>query len=240
MRRFTTTVILAAGIVLLSFTGCGDDDKGTGPTAGVYAEFYFHKWVNSIVPPSPSASDNITVRLDSVYAPDSALQPIGLAVITLLDDTLFYGPSLVYSYRCVHICDFLEPGEDYTFSIEANEGIPGLTKTIALPNTKPIITYPRWGEYHRIGDDLQVTWINSGPGEVNIKIVQYPDTLCSVNIPNSGAAVIPWETIATAQADDAHIFMEHRIRSSLNASGYDSRSFIETRIHTNLYLKLYD
>lgn len=144
VRRILSSVARSFAIIA-TLAGCGDDDKGPVNSAhgGIYAESMVRRNVNNsgIFPPE---TDVYVVRLDSSYAPDSAIKPIGSAEVTCNGDSLGWSDVADTYYYPIDqgIGKFIQLGATYTFTIAASEGLPALTQSITFPELEPWMRTP--------------------------------------------------------------------------------------------------
>jgi hypothetical protein len=209
---------------------------------GVYAKLVVGRSIMSIGSIQLMRTDIIEAAFDSAYAPCDPVQPIDSVSVTCNGDTLVYHADThihTYPEYPSPLAPFITLGGEYTFTVAGDNRVPSLTASITFPADEPNITYPSMADTV-LKTGFDVTWADPGVGTVEIiMITMAGDSVLFVQTDNDGTYNIPGSTLSGLPAGMYSIILNHYTRHTISAAGYDSRSFIASRVMstTLFYLK---
>jgi hypothetical protein len=175
--------------------------------------------------------DMYVARLDSFYAPCNPISPQQADSVTCNGTMLTWEQSFNgYEYSDILNPVFIQLGASYTFRIKGNAAIPDLTSSIDFPADEPYVTSPANNDTLSLSG-FDVAWADSGEGIVRFILMRETDsTNVMIETQNDGSYSFTGSQLSGLQAGDYGLLMIHQNGASINAPGYDSRSFIWARV----------
>ncbi len=182
--------------------------------------------------PALTRMDALTARFDSAFAPCDPIEAVHPGGVSCNEYTLEWeNPPGHYVYeRAMPPFDFLQPGETYTFEVDASAEVPALTKSIVFPQCEPYITSPaNFSGVSRSG--FTATWEGySCGGQVRLIIIESAGDTTGVNImtDNDGSYTFTQQQLSgiTGPQNNCSLIMILQHSDAIDAPGYDSRSYI--------------
>jgi len=219
-----------------SFSTVGSDTAS--PSDGIFAKLVVSRMI-MLISGNPFRFDSYTASFDSSFAPCDPVNPQQPESVTCNDTTLIWNTvTNLYSYSDPFFQEIIELGGTYVYEVTASSEVPALTDSIDFPNLEPYITSPLDGD-DVSGDGFEVTWAGSGGGQVELIIVSAEgDSTIWVDTENDGSYTFSALELSNLQPGEYGLVLNFYNRATINADGYDSRSFIAGRVMSVITLDL--
>jgi hypothetical protein len=184
--------------------------------------------------------DMSVARFDSAYAPCNPVTPLRPDSVRCNQFELTWDQaSSMFKYFDIGNPEFIELGATYTFHIDGNTSVPDLTCAIEFPADDPYVTSPANLDTLSLSG-FPVAWAGAGAGTVRFILMRDNDsTNVMLETENDGAYSFTGNQLSGLPEDDYGLLMIHQNSATINAPGYDSRSFIWGRVinTTVIYLR---
>jgi hypothetical protein len=207
---------------------------------GVFAALVVGRQVVN-VEGEPMYIDQLVARFDSAFAPCSTITPIQADTVRCNEYTLSWNSSTnSYLYMDQFYDPFIEYGQQFIFNVIGNDMVPGLTDTISFPDCSPYITNITYNDTLSF-DGFDVLWTNYCTGNVQLVMMSGNDsTGIFIETPNDGSYTFSsadLEPLGSVEGEYGLVLVFQNT-DFIDATGYDSRSFIWARSMCTTYFYL--
>ncbi len=204
-----------------------------GEAEGVFAAMAIARTIVPVDDNGFFRMDEIVARFDSAYAPCDPITPLEAEDVSCNEYLLSWNAALgLHKYSDMVNFSFLDLGESYTFEISGSIIVPALTDSIDFPDTETYITSPELNDTLSI-NGFTVSWAGVGTDSVYIMLLSGDDTTAvSVLTDNDGSHTFSGDDLESlgGQAGEYGLMLIYQKENLIDATGYDSRSYIWARI----------
>ena len=224
---------------VVAFDNHGDSTAGelwyfsTGaPAEGIFAGLVVGR-ILTVVEDTLFAMDELVARFDSAYAPCDPIDPLQADEVNCNEFALAWDSNLhLHRYADQFFQPFIEPGTTYIFTVTGSSIVPALVDSIDYPSTQPYVTDP--APYDTVSlSGFDVTWADAGTDSVLFIIMSGEDsTGVTIMTPNDGSYTFTNGDLSPigGQAGQYFLMMIYQNSKTIDATGYDPRSFIWARV----------
>jgi len=189
----------------------------------------------------PIFIDQIVARFDSAFAPCSTITPLQADTVKCNEYVLEWNSSTAsFVYADQYYQPFIDPGEVFVFNIIGNSTVPSLVDTINFPDCSPYVTNIDFGDTLSL-DGFEVLWADYCAGNVLfVMMVEDDSTGIYIETPNDGSYTFSPTDLEPLGSEPGYygLVLVFQNSSAINASGYDSRSYIWARSMNTSYFYL--
>ncbi|MBD3168785.1 MAG: hypothetical protein GF307_04840 [candidate division Zixibacteria bacterium] len=212
---------------LSDFAGFADSTSAPPPAEGVFAILTVQRTIIP-TPDTTVSMDMITARFDSAYAPCEPSHPLQPSGVTCDQYQLVWSADISsYKYPALYSDAFIMLDHDYVFDVSEGGGVPALIDSIKFPADSPMLLSPSAGDTVSFSG-FDVTWDDPGEGVVDFVFVYSGDTTnATVTTDNDGSYTFTESDLSglNDQAGEYALVMFHDNMETIDATGYDSRSY---------------
>lgn len=242
-----TTVDVGSNEISASITHLSDYAAvvdTAGPASGIFAMLQIYRYyMGMIVGPDTVVirMDNIEAWFDNNYAPCEPISPnyAGEVSCNAFDLVWNVGEGR-YHYDAGMMAPFIELGETYDFDVEGAGSVPALSRSIVFPDAEPHILSPAFNDTLSRSTGFTLTWEGTNSDDAHIVMVDSTgcDSSSVVITENDGEYTFTPSQLGSMDPGGyvINLYLDHR--EEIDETGFDSRSFINAMVFTNVLIEL--
>jgi len=219
------------------------DTTSSGPAEGIFAALRVSRSIMTIPTERDTVirTDFVTAWFDSMYAPCSPVVPIRADSVRCNEYGLWWSEQEnMHKYIDPWDPAFVVLGASYEFNVDNFGRVPPLSEDVNFPEREPHLVSPEpYGIVHLSG--FTIEWADAG-GARDILIAIIPggmgDEVVVVETANDGSHTFSSSDLSGLSAGLIAVTLNYFERHAIDATGYDSRSFIEGRVTNSTLLTL--